>query len=56
MGDVLLETALSRLSDRHREALVLRFWLGLSEKEMADAMRVSTGTVKSHVSRGLAEL
>lgn len=56
MGDVLLETALSRLSGRHREALVLRFWLGLSEREMAAALRVSAGTVKAHVSRGLAAL
>jgi RNA polymerase sigma factor (sigma-70 family) len=46
-------TALSRLSRRHREALVLRYWLDLTETEMAEAMGVSQGTVKSHVSRGL---
>lgn len=56
MGDVALEAGLSQLSGRHREALVLRFWLGLSEKEMGAAMGVSMGTVKAHVSRGLAAL
>ena len=51
-----LVAALGRLSERHREALVLRYWLDLSEAEMADAMGVSRGTVKSHVSRGLDAL
>ena len=51
-----LVAALGRLSDRHREALVLRYWLDLSEAEMAEAMGVSRGTVKSHVSRGLDAL
>ena len=48
--------ALACLPRRTREALVLRFWLDLSEREMAEAMGVSRGTVKSHVSRGLAAL
>ena len=48
--------AIGRLSPRHREALVLRYWLDLSEAEMADAMGVSRGTVKAHVSRGLDAL
>ena len=48
--------ALGRISERHREALVLRYWLDLSEAEMAEAMSVSKGTVKSHVSRGLDAL
>ena len=51
-----LVAALGRLSARHREALVLRYWLDLSEAEMADAMGVSRGTVKAHVSRGLDAL
>jgi RNA polymerase sigma-70 factor (sigma-E family) len=51
-----LVKALSRLSKRHREALVLRYWLDLTEAEMAEAMSVSRGTVKSHVSRGLDAL
>ena len=41
---------------RRREAIVLRYWLDLPEREIAAAMKVSPGTVKSHVSRGMAEL
>lgn len=55
-GDRELLAAVHQLSPRHREALVLRYWLDLSEAEMADAMGVSRGTVKSHVSRGLDAL
>ena len=51
-----LVAALRQLSNRHREALVLRYWLDLGEAEMADAMGVSRGTVKAHVSRGLDAL
>jgi RNA polymerase sigma factor (sigma-70 family) len=51
-----LVAAVQRLSPRHREALVLRYWLELTEAEMAEAMGVSRGTVKSHVSRGLDAL
>ena len=51
-----LLAAVARLSPRHREALVLRYWLDLTEAEMAEAMGVSRGTVKSHVSRGLDAL
>jgi RNA polymerase sigma factor (sigma-70 family) len=49
-------TALADLPPRRREAIVLRYWLDLSEREIAAAMGVSQGTVKSHVSRGLAVL
>jgi RNA polymerase sigma factor (sigma-70 family) len=48
--------ALAGLPPRTREALVLRYWLDLSQREIAAAMGVSAGTVKSHVSRGLAAL
>ncbi|HEY2264308.1 MAG TPA: sigma-70 family RNA polymerase sigma factor [Streptosporangiaceae bacterium] len=48
--------ALAALPARRREAIVLRFWLDLPEREIAAAMGVSPGTVKSHVSRGMAEL
>ena len=46
--------ALDRLPARQREAVVLRYWLELSETEMAAAMGVAAGTVKSHLSRGVA--
>ena len=55
-GSTGLIAALTRIAPRHREALVLRFWLDLSERQMADAMEVSVGSVKSHVSRGLSAL
>src|SRR5579864_8070678 len=48
--------ALAGLPDRRREAIVLRYWLDLPEREIAAAMGVSPGTVKSHVSRGMAAL
>ncbi len=48
--------ALAALPARRREAIVLRYWLGLSEAEIAAAMGISAGTVKSQVSRGLAAL
>jgi RNA polymerase sigma-70 factor (sigma-E family) len=49
-------TALRRLPSRQREALVLRFYLDLSESEIAAAMGISQGTVKSTTSRALAAL
>jgi RNA polymerase sigma-70 factor (sigma-E family) len=49
-------TALAALPPRRREAIVLRYWLELSEREIAEAMGTSPGTVKSNVSRGLAAL
>jgi RNA polymerase sigma-70 factor (sigma-E family) len=52
--EVLL--AVRRLPDRQREALVLRFYFGLSEQDAAAAMRISRGTVKSSLSRALASL
>ncbi|MBV9093437.1 MAG: sigma-70 family RNA polymerase sigma factor [Streptosporangiaceae bacterium] len=51
-----LLAALAALPPRRREAIVLRYWLGLSEREMAAVMGVSAGTVKSLVSRGLDAL
>jgi RNA polymerase sigma-70 factor (sigma-E family) len=51
-----LIAALAALPARRREAIVLRYWLGLSEAEIAEAMGIAAGTVKSQVSRGLAAL
>ncbi|WP_340385505.1 sigma-70 family RNA polymerase sigma factor [Streptomyces sp. SS7] len=52
----VLIDALQRLPARQREALVLRHWLGLKESEIAAAMGISCGSVKTHTSRGLAAL
>jgi RNA polymerase sigma-70 factor (sigma-E family) len=48
--------ALRHLPERQREALVLRYYLDLPEAEIAAAMRVSSGSVKTHLHRGLAAL
>lgn len=48
--------ALRSLPPRQREALVLRYYLDLSEADIAAAMGVSRGAVKSHASRGMATL
>jgi RNA polymerase sigma factor (sigma-70 family) len=48
--------ALDGLAPRQREAIVLRYWLDLPLADIADAMQVRVGTVKSLVSRGLARL
>jgi RNA polymerase sigma factor (sigma-70 family) len=48
--------ALRQLPRRQQEVLVLRFWSGLSEAEIADALGISPGSVKSSASRGMAKL
>ncbi|MGB0100317.1 MAG: SigE family RNA polymerase sigma factor [Nocardioides sp.] len=48
--------ALRSLPDRQREVLALRYYLDLSEAEIADALGISRGAVKSHASRGAAAL
>jgi RNA polymerase sigma-70 factor (sigma-E family) len=48
--------ALRRLPERQREALALRYFLDLPEAEIAAAMGVSAGSVKTHAHRGLAAL
>jgi RNA polymerase sigma-70 factor (sigma-E family) len=48
--------ALRQLPDRQREALVLRYYLDLSEPEIAASMGIGKGTVKSTTSRALAAL
>ncbi len=48
--------ALAELPRRQREVLALRYYAGLSEAEIADALGISRGSVKSHASRGAAAL
>jgi RNA polymerase sigma-70 factor (sigma-E family) len=48
--------ALRTLPRRQQEVLVLRYWSGLSEAEIADALGIGVGAVKSSASRGMAKL
>lgn len=48
--------ALQQLPRRQREVLALRYYLELSEAEIAETLGVSRGAVKSHASRGAAAL
>ncbi|MGQ0844253.1 MAG: SigE family RNA polymerase sigma factor [Sporichthyaceae bacterium] len=48
--------ALRQLPPRQREALVLRYYGDLSEAQVAEAMKVSAGSVKTHTFRGMAAL
>lgn len=48
--------AMRSLPDRQREVMALRYYAELSEGEIADALGISRGAVKSHASRGAAAL
>ncbi len=47
---------LRSLSARQREAVMLRYYLDLSEQQVASAMKISRGAVKSHTARAKAAL
>jgi RNA polymerase sigma-70 factor (sigma-E family) len=51
-----LGRALSRLPERQRLAVMLRYYEDMSEREIAEVLGVSIGTVKSTVSRAMARL
>lgn len=51
-----LSRALRRLPERQRLAVMLRYYEDMSEREIAEVLGVSVGTVKSTVSRGMARL
>jgi RNA polymerase sigma-70 factor (sigma-E family) len=51
-----LRQALGTLTARKRAILVLRYWEDLPEREVADLLGCSVGSVKSTASRALAEL
>lgn len=48
--------AMRALPQRQREVLALRYYLDLSEAEIADTLGISRGAVKSHASRGAEAL
>jgi RNA polymerase sigma-70 factor (sigma-E family) len=51
-----LFAALNELSASHRAVVVLRYFADLSERQVADALGIPAGTVKSRLSRGLEQL
>jgi RNA polymerase sigma-70 factor (sigma-E family) len=52
---VVLE-AVAQLPLRQRECVVLRWYLDLSEREIAESLAISAGSVKTHLHRGRAAL
>ena len=48
-----LNAALLTLAPRQREAVALRYLAGLSDREVAQALGISLGSVKTHIHRGL---
>jgi RNA polymerase sigma-70 factor (sigma-E family) len=56
--DLVVEVlaALGELGRSQRAVVVLRYWVGLSVTETAQALAISEGNVKSQASRGLAHL
>lgn len=48
--------ALRALPDRQRAVLALRYYLDLSEAEIAEVLGISAGAVKTHAHRGLRAL
>ena len=53
---IAVRDALWALPERQREALVLRYFLGRIDREIAEAMGCPVGTVKSLIHRGLARM
>jgi RNA polymerase sigma-70 factor (sigma-E family) len=51
-----MAAALRLLPGRQREALVLRFYADLSEADVAKAMGITRGAVKSHTARAVTTL
>ena len=48
--------ALRRLPERQREVVVLRHLADLPEVDVAASLGISVGSVKTHLSRGVARL
>lgn len=48
--------AMSKLPTRQREVLALRYYLDQTEHQIAETLGISAGAVKSHASRGAANL
>ena len=53
---IKIQEALNKISDRERAVFVMRHYNDLSINEIADVMKISSGTVKSFLFRGLQKL
>lgn len=53
---LVIQDAVSRLPERQRNAVYLRFWVGATSGEIAQALRVPVGTVRSDLTRAMARL
>lgn len=60
LGDARLGAALRdamlRLPERQRQVLLMRQWQGMSVEETAAALRLSGGSVKTHLSRAMKSM
>jgi RNA polymerase sigma factor (sigma-70 family) len=52
----VLASALQALAPRQREALILMYYAGLPEAQIASAMRISQGAVKNHTTQAMSSL
>lgn len=52
----LVAVAVRALAPRQQHVIVLRYWAGMSEAEIARTLGISAGTVKSTAARALAKL
>ncbi len=51
-----LDAAMAKLPEKHRAVVVLRYYMDWSLEEIAQALRVPKGTVKSRLHRAIANL
>lgn len=53
---ITVRDELARLPRRQREAVVLRYYAGMTDSEIADVLGLSTGSVKTHLHRAMTTL
>jgi len=56
VAELTVRAALGRLSEGQREVVVLRYFVQLTEQQVAELLSIAPGTVKSRLSRALALL
>jgi RNA polymerase sigma factor (sigma-70 family) len=54
--DAVVLDAVHRLPQRQQEVVVLRYYADLSERQIADALDISVGSVKAHAHRAVSAL